>query len=233
MKTKEIIISSIFLLCAIVADAQFYNSGTEPFRTRWRQIRTAGYKVIYPEGLDSLAMVYARTLEQTAQVVGNSSGFGPNTSYSRKMPVVLRPFAAYSNGQVVWTPRRMELQTQPDPYSPEPTPWERQLVTHESRHSSQMQFGAAKPFRFWNIITGQLAPGALSAVYPGPAFLEGDAVVAETALSRAGRGRTADFLEYYRVCFADGDLRDFPEILHPGLLSCRICGHRRHTFHIR
>lgn len=209
MRIKELSIAAGLCLAALSANAQFYTNGTEPFSVRWSQIQTASYKVIYPEGLDSLATVYARTLEQAAQVVGGSAGFSPNENYSRRMPVILRPYAAYSNGQVTWTPRRMELQTQPDPYGPEPTPWERQLIIHESRHSSQMQFGAAGPFKFWNILTGQIAPGVLSAIYPGPAFLEGDAVVTETALSRAGRGRTADFLEYYRVCFSEGDLRDF------------------------
>ncbi len=209
MRIKEILIASSLCFAAFSAKGQFYTNGTEPYSVKWSQIHTANYKVIYPQGLDSLAMVYARTLEQAAQVEGNSSGFSPNQNYTRKMPVVLRPYSAYSNGQVTWTPRRMELQTQPDPYDPEPTPWEKQLIVHESRHSSQMQFGAGRPFRFWNILTGQLAPGALSAIYPGPAFLEGDAVVTETALSKAGRGRTADFLEYYRAAFADGDQRDF------------------------
>lgn len=209
MRAKEILIAAALCLAGPGAVAQFYTNGTEPFSVKWSQIQTDNYKVIYPRGLDSLARVYARTLEQAGQVVGNSAGFSPNQNYRRRMPVILRPCSANSNGQVTWTPRRMELQTQPDPYDPEPTPWEKQLIVHESRHSAQMQFGAGRPFRFWNILTGQLAPGALSAIYPGPAFLEGDAVVTETALSRAGRGRTADFLEYYRVAFAEEDYRDF------------------------
>ncbi len=208
-RIKEVFISAVLCMATFSANGQFYTNGTEPFSVKWSQIQTVNYKIIYPRGLDSLALTYARTLEQAAGAVGNSAGFSPNYSYTRKMPVVLHPYAAYSNGQVTWTPRRMEFQTQPDPYDPEPTPWEKLLAIHESRHSSQMQFGATKPFRFWNIITGQIAPGVLSAIYPGPAFLEGDAVVTETALSRTGRGRTADFLEYYRVSFAGGDYRDF------------------------
>lgn len=209
MRAKEFLVIAVLCLACPVAVAQFYTNGTEPFSVKWSQIHTDNYTVIYPRGLDSLARVYARTLEQTAQVVGSSAGAAPNKNYRRRMPVVLRPCSAISNGQVTWTPRRMELQTQPDPYDPEPTPWERQLIVHESRHSSQMQFGAAGPFKVWNLLTGQIAPGVLSAIYPGPAFLEGDAVVTETALSRAGRGRTADFLDYYRAAFADGDRRDF------------------------
>ena len=209
MKSKLIISAALCCLSALCAKAQFYTNGNEPYSVKWSRIETAHYKVIYPRGLDSLARVYARTLEQAAAVVGNSAGFEPNGSYRSRMPVVLHTYAAYSNGMVMWIPRRMELQTQPDPDYPEPTPWERQLVLHESRHVSQMQPGAAKPFKAWNYLIGELAPGAVAAIYPGQVMMEGDAVAAETALSKGGRGRTADFLEYYRVSFAAGDFRDF------------------------
>ncbi len=209
MKSKAILSAALCCLSALCAKAQFYTNGNEPYSVKWNRIETAHYKVIYPKGLDSLARVYARTLEQVASTVGNSAGFEPNASYRKAMPVVLHPYAAYSNGMVTWIPRRMELQTQPDPDYPEPTPWERQLVLHESRHVSQMQLGAARPFRLWNYLFGEMAAGAVAAVYEGQAFMEGDAVTAETALSKGGRGRTADFLEYYRVSFAAGDFRDF------------------------
>jgi hypothetical protein len=64
-------------------------------------------------------------------------------------------------------------------------------------------------FRPLEYLIGDLAVGAASAIYPGPALLEGDAVVAETALTSSGRGRTADFLEYYHVALADSLYRDF------------------------
>ncbi len=209
MQAKMIISAALCCLSALCARAQFYTNGNEPYSVKWSSMETAHYKVIYPRGLDSLARVYARTLEQVAPIVGKSAGFEPNASYRKAMPVVLHPYAAYSNGMVMWIPRRMELQTQPDPDYPEPTPWERQLVLHESRHVSQMQLGAARPFSVWNCLLGEMAAGAVAAVYEGQAFMEGDAVVAETALSKGGRGRTADFLEYYRVSFAEGDYRDF------------------------
>lgn len=196
-------------LAGLPAAAQFYSLGSEPASVRWSQVETPTYRIIYPAGLDSLARIYALNLEQAAQVVGGTSGFRPNESFRKRMPVVLHANAAYSNGLVGWTPRRMELMTMPDPFDPEPTPWEIQLAVHESRHVSQMQYSSARPFRGWRIVTGELVSGALAAVYCGPAFLEGDAVVAETALTHGGRGRTADFLEYYRVSFADGDFRSY------------------------
>ena len=191
------------------ARAQFYAMGSDPGGLRWNSLDTPAYRVIYPRGLDSLARVYAMALEQAAAPVGGSLGFRPNEAYRTRMPVVLHTASAYSNGQVTWTPRRMELMTTPDAFAFDTTPWATMLAVHESRHVAQMQAGAAKPFRWLRVLGGELAAGGLCAVYGGPAFLEGDAVVAETALTVSGRGRTADFLEYFRVSFAAGDYRDY------------------------
>ena len=58
----------------------------------------------------------------------------------------------------------------------------------------------------WNIL--------VSILYPKMYFIEGDAVVAETALTPSGRGRTADFLNYYRIAFDNGDFRGWPQWLY-------------------
>lgn len=173
-------------------------------------METDTYRIIYPSGMDSLAMVYARSLENCRLAVGGSLGMAPNEFYRKRMPVVLHPFTAYSNGSVAWAPRSMNLYTNPEAYSPEATPWVEQLSIHESRHVAQMQFGRSnKGFDLLSKLTGDLWTGAAAGIYPGPALLEGDAVVAETALTRTGRGRTADFMEYYRVAFADSLFRNF------------------------
>ena len=199
----------VFLGMARPARAQFYSMGADPGGLRWSSVRTPTYELIYPRGLDSLARVYAVALEQAATPVGASLGFRPNEAYRTRMPVVLHTASAQSNGQVTWTPRRLELLTTPDAFAFDATSWVTMLSVHESRHVAQMQAGAAKPFRWLRVLGGELAAGGLCAVYGGPAFLEGDAVVAETALTAAGRGRTAGFLEYYRVSFAAGDYRDY------------------------
>ena len=197
------------LTAPLKAGAQFYLSGTDPASTRWNSISTRSFEVIYPEGCDSLAFRMARTLENVSIPVSGSIGYTPNQFYRKPMPVVLHTGTADANGMVTWAPHRMELYTVPEAYGPEPVPWDLQLAIHESRHASQMQFGRWKSFLLPNILLGELTTGALSALYCGPAFLEGDAVAAETALTSSGRGRTADFLEYYRACFLDGQTRDW------------------------
>ena len=197
------------VLLSVTASAQFYSEGTDAASVKWSSISTEDYRIIYPRGLDSLARVYAVALEKTKQPVGASLGFTPNQFYRKPMPVVLHTQTATANGMVTWTPRRMELYTVPEAYAPEAIPWERMLAIHESRHVAQMQLGRADCFKWANILFGETTPGAMSAIYGGPAFLEGDAVVAETALTNSGRGRSADFLEYFRASFSEGQSRNY------------------------
>ena len=197
------------LCAALPAAAQFYTMGSDPGGLRWSSVETPTYRVVYPRGLDSLGRVFAVALEQAAGPVGASIGVRPNAAYRSKMPVVLHAWTANANGQVTWTPRRLELLTVPDAFAPEPMSWVTELAVHESRHIAQMQYAALPPWRALRVLSGDLGMGGLASVYGGPAFFEGDAVTSETALSRSGRGRTADFLEYYRVSFAAGDWRDF------------------------
>ena len=206
---KRLANAIILLLLSTAAQAQFYQQGNAPASLRWSQFQSENYRMIYPRGLDSLARVFDDELERWRVPAGLSSGFIPNQQYRRPMPVLLHPLNASANGSVAWTPRRMELYAVPDAYAPEPLPWTRELAIHEGRHVAQMQFGRYKGFRFMTGIIGEMWTGAMCAVYTGPAFLEGDAVTAETALTDRGRGRSADFLEYNMVAFDGGDYRNW------------------------
>ncbi|MCQ2146360.1 MAG: hypothetical protein MJZ16_02470 [Bacteroidales bacterium] len=197
-------------ICSIFsANAQFYTDGTDPGRIKWSQVQTQNFKIIYPSGLDSLARVYGQQLEKWRIPVSSSAGYAPNQQYKKPMPVILHSFTGDANGSVTWTPKRMDLYTVKDAYSSEPMPWDQNLAIHESRHVSQMQFGFDGAFKIGHYLIGEMMEGALSGVYPNVAFFEGDAVVAETALTRSGRGRTADFLEWYRVSLDNGDMRNY------------------------
>ncbi len=204
---------SLFIFLISVSfplSGQFTASGTDPAKVKWSYIETTNYKIIYPRGLDSLAFEYANSLEKYSAVLGNTCGYFPNEKYRKPMPVVLHPYNSYSNGFVSWAPRSMNLFTTPEAYDPESTPWMDQLAVHEGRHVAQMQFVRGdRFFRGMEGIIGELWAGAASAIWPGPVFFEGDAVVAETALTKGGRGRSAQFLEYYRVSFADSLYRNF------------------------
>ena len=198
----------ITLLLPAYASAQFYVTGDDPGRLRWNFIDTESYRVIYPQGADSLAFTYARKLEKYKIPVSRSSGYVTGQGDGKIMPVVIHAYND-ANGSVAWAPKRMDMFAVPSAYDPEPFPWSTMLSVHESRHVTQMQFGLTekqKPGKWflgegWNIVTFLL--------YPGTAKTEGDAVVAETALTPSGRGRMADFLNYFWVAFDQGDHRDW------------------------
>ena len=210
--SKALLFLALAVAAPLQAAAQFTASGTEPSGVKWEYFYSSNYHFIFPEGLDSLARLYAASLEKYRVPNGVSSGFFANRFYKTPMPAVLHGYTGYSNGSVSWTPRNLSLYTNPEAYNPDPQNWIDQLAVHEGRHICQMQLGAATSkasFEFFNTIHGELFAGALAGIYSGPTFLEGDAVTAETALTAAGRGRTADFLQYYRVSFADSLWRDY------------------------
>lgn len=208
MNIIRTIITSITLLIPLVANAQFYVTGDDPGRLKWNHIDTESYRIIYPQGSDSLAYTYARKLEKYKIPVSRSSGFVTGEGDGKIMPVVIHAYND-SNGSVAWAPKRMDMFTIPSAYDPEPFSWSTMLSVHESRHVTQMQFGLTGRQKHgkwflgegWNIITFLL--------YPGTAKTEGDAVVAETALTPSGRGRIADFLNYFWVAFDQGDSRNW------------------------
>ncbi len=199
------------LLMPGVAKAQFFTAGDDPGCRRWYSIESENYRIIYPRGLDSLARVYAREMERFRRPVGLTSGYLPGEHTRGKMPVVLHAYNSVSNGSVAWAPKRMDAYTMPQVYGAEPTPWTAQLAVHESRHISQMQFGLSNAQRPFGWFFGEMWNGLTAGLYTENSFLEGDAVIAETELTRAGRGRKADFLNYYMVCFDQGDLRDWDQ----------------------
>lgn len=232
---KKTLAAIVLVLSSLLPmKAQFAVYGNEPASLRWRQIESPAYRFIYPENCDSLALNYAREWERYRRVLG-----ADRIPY--QIPVVLHPYSAVSNGFVVWTPSRMEMYTAPAMYSPEPLNWHRLLAIHEGRHVAQMAFLYEKPFSFTQNLFGELLAGPWSMYWSSSAFMEGDAVVAETALSDAGRGRSADFMEYFRVSFENGELRDYdrwrfgsnrrytPDFYKVSYLSAAALGNGPHT----
>ena len=208
MKLFRTLLLAAGLLAGTTASAQFFQAGSDPF-SRWSEMGTEHYRIIYPRGLDSLARAYVIDLEKWQPTVGASAGLAPGSLQWGRTPVILHPWHPYSNGSVAWAPKRMDLYTHPEAYGPYPQSWMTQLTVHESRHVAQMQLSYRRPFKWVNYLVGEMWTGAVSAFYTPPVFLEGDAVVAETALTAAGRGRNTDFLNYYHLAFDNGDWRDW------------------------
>ena len=214
MKTKYTALLSLFavliLTCNVRAFAQFTVLNGEKSSTKWTRTLTGNYMVIYPEGEDSLGMRFANLLEYYRRPVGFTAGYLPNQQFANPMPIVLHTHNATSNGAVIMAPRRMEIFTFPEAYSATPpVSWERLLAIHENRHVAQMQFAASGFWTWFKKPFGEMAPLFIESLHMNMALAEGDAVVAETALTNSGRGRTADFLSYIRMAFDNGDTRNW------------------------
>ena len=203
---KTFITAALLCLSALCARAQFFTHGSDPSNLRWYSTETPYYKLIYPEGADSLARVYGRLLEQFREPIGHSAGTTPG-AILKKMPVVLHTHNPYSNGSVGWAPKRMDMFTVPEPYGADPVPWEVQLTAHEPRHQAQMQYAYDGWFKYGTWLIGDGFSPLVWALYLDWAMGEGDAVVAETGLTTGTRARTADFLNYFRVAYDSGDWR--------------------------
>lgn len=209
MKVLPCLTIIFFFLFPVTSLAQFYTVGDDPGAVKWYRIETNHFNIIYPEGVDSLAREYGRMLEKYRIPVSGTAGYMPGEMMKRKMPVVLHSYNALSNGSVAWAPKRMDLFTLPSAYNPEALPWTQMLAIHESRHVAQMQFGLSGALRPFNWFFGEMFNGLTAGLYPYTDMLEGDAVIAETGLSKHGRGRSADFLNYYMVAFDNGDFRNW------------------------
>ena len=176
----------LLLFISAVARGQFYEYGQDAGTLKWYQFKSPNYTVIYPEGVDSVARVFARKLEYYYPYLGR------NLDHQHShMPVVIHNESSFSNGVFAWAPKRLEIFTNPDPngYNQD---WLTQLALHEGRHAVQidkLNQGITKGLSY---LAGEQAVGAMAIFLPYW-YLEGDAVDAETRLSATGRGRQPSF----------------------------------------
>ena len=199
----------IFLLALLTGknvDAQFYESGTEPASVRWDQIHTKHFRIVFPADAAQEGQRAANVLEYIYRAEGKTLNH-----YSRKIPVVLHNRTAFSNGFVPWTPKRSEWFLTPpqDNYAQN---WPDQLAIHEYRHVVQIDKLNQGFTKVMGFAVGQQAVGVVSGLLP-QWFLEGDAVVAETALTNAGRGRNPAFEMPLRTIALSGEYQKYDKAL--------------------
>ncbi len=179
-----------FLLLLILSSSsllsQFYETGQTPFNLSWKEINTSHFKVVFPESIEKEANKFTKYLEASYPTVSKSLGHKPG-----KIPVLLNNQSVNSNGVVVWAPKRMELSTTP-PQNTYSQPWLQQLALHELRHVVQVDKLNKGLIKALSFPFGQIISGGAAGFLPFW-YLEGDAVVAETSLSRAGRGDQPEF----------------------------------------
>ncbi len=188
---------AIFFMLANPAAAQYFSTGEEPASVRWTEINTRNFQLIFPRDYRPQAVRLACMLEKVYVYGSRTLGYSP-----RKISVILHTRTVVSNGLVAWAPRRAEFYTAPD-QKIYPQDWLEQLAIHEFRHVVQMDKLESELPLLLKALFGQQAAAMVAGLYLPFWFIEGDAVMAETALSEAGRGRLPFFLMQHKAQVAE------------------------------
>jgi len=199
-----------FALCSlpIALFAQYFTIGTDPASVRWNQIKTSHFKLIYPVSLEAQAKYIANAFEYGYKPVSASLNVTP-----RRWPVILHNQSVISNALTPYAPKRIEIFTMPpqDNYSQD---WMDQLIIHEFRHSAQYSSINRGLTHALSFVFGQQAVPAVLGLFVPLWFIEGDAVVTETALSHSGRGRISYFEMKLRAQFLEKGIYSYDKAVN-------------------
>ncbi len=193
----------LLVFLASAGNSQYFSTGQDPASTKWRQIKTSRYKIIYPAPFEKKAQYISNIMDVVAESETHTlSAKVPG------MPVILHTQSVISNGLTTWAPKRIELYTCP-PQQTYAEEWMEQLAIHEYRHAvqiSKINQGFSKALYF---IFGEQVTGGILGLFVPSWFLEGDATVTETALSKTGRGRSAIFESTLRAQIVEKGLYSY------------------------
>ena len=213
------------LLAAFTTHAQRF--GGNPPSLKWRQVNNPAAKVIFPRGLDSVAMQVAGIVQQLNGTTQSSIG-----ALQRPVSIVLHNETTIANAYVGLGPFRSEFYLTPEQnsFALGSLPWYQQLAIHEFRHVQQynnFNVGLSKVFR---VLFGEEGQALANSLVIPDWFFEGDAVYNETNVSWQGRGRMPFFFNDYRSLWMagknyswmklrNGSYRDFvPDHYHLGYM---------------
>ncbi len=190
-KTLKIIwlylnISLYFILPSKVS-GQYFTSGSDPSRLKWKQIKTPVARIVFEENFKSEALRLASFIDSIAPKVTLSLNHRPS-----RVDLLIHNQAVISNGFISWAPRRSEFFSTA-PQDADSNDWLEHLAIHEYRHIVQADKLNQGFTRFLGYFSGQQAVGAALGSYLPMWFLEGDAVIMETSLSNSGRGSSYEF----------------------------------------
>ncbi|MEG2727733.1 MAG: hypothetical protein RSA26_01530 [Mucinivorans sp.] len=187
---------ALLFLCGH-AYGQFYSTGRSSGATPLSKIETKDYKLIFPSTYTRSALHAVSFLDTIRPYISIGIGVAP-----RRVPIIMRTANVVSNGYVTWAPRRQELVMMP-PASSYALVWDKQLLTHEWRHVTQITALNHGLTRIASWLLGE-AGYSLGLAVMSNWQLEGDATIAETQLAEFGRALQPDFTVGYRTLFEAG-----------------------------
>lgn len=173
-----------------------------PTSTKWKQIKTPGFKIIFPEGFEQSANEVANTLEHIREPETNTMG----KKNPKRISIILQRNNAVSNGFVTLGPRRSEFYTMPpqDYNFAGTNKWLSLLAVHEYRHIVQFQRSRTGLNKAFSILFGENTQAGMAFAAAPRWFWEGDATLMETAVTSSGRGRIPSFDRVFRTNLLSG-----------------------------
>ncbi|MFD0765333.1 TolB family protein [Mucilaginibacter lutimaris] len=190
---------ALLLLLAVTSKAQQF--GGNPPSVEWKQVQSPVARVIYPQGLDSVAQRVAQTIAQMNSSIQPTIGFK-----QRRVSIVLQNQTTISNAYVGLAPFRSEFYLTPgqNSFDVGSLPWSEQLAIHEFRHVQQYNNFRVGLSKVISIPFGEGGQALANALSVPDWFFEGDAVYNETLVSQQGRGRLPYFFNGFRALWAAG-----------------------------
>lgn len=167
----------------------FTPDSSVPPGTDWQQINTDTVRLVFPKGLENQANRIVNMVH--LQAANNRQSIG---NEFRKTDIFLLNQTVISNGYVTTAPFHSKFYTNfPQRSFFGTTDWLDILSIHEYRHALQFSNTLHGITKWAYYLTGEAVWGAFFSLAIPPWFFEGDAVMQETALSYAGRGRIKNF----------------------------------------
>jgi hypothetical protein len=162
----------------------------------WKILESPAVNVIYTKGYEAKASRIANIINYIN--LNNTASVGPKF---KKVDILLRPETVEPNGYVGLAPFRSEFFTTPPANLGllGTLDWMDVLAIHEYRHVQQYNNTLHGLTKIGYYFGGQAFWSIFAALSIPNWYFEGDAVIAETALSNAGRGRTPNFLKDMKV----------------------------------
>lgn len=190
---KKLSLLFIFIGLLYISNAQYFQTGQDPASLKWRQINTENFQIIYPDYYEVQAQKLASIMETVYEKGGQTLKYQP-----KKISIILHTQTVKSNGLVAWAPKRAEFYTIPHQgiYAQD---WIEQLAIHEFRHVVQIDKVNSELPKIIKILLGEQGTALVFGAFLPWWFIEGDAVVAETAFSNSGRGRFPSFLMEHKA----------------------------------
>ncbi len=185
----KLFFSAVIVFC--FANLQAQEFGGNPSKTKWTQIDTVNFSIVFPKGMDMPAQKIAGLIQ--SMQASDKSTVG---AARRNISIVLQNEQIFSNAYVGLAPWRSEFYTTApqDPFSLGAFDWNKNLAIHEYRHVQQYSNFNKGFSRFASIILGQEGQAIANAAAVPDWFFEGDAVYQETKYSTQGRGRLPLFM---------------------------------------